>query len=290
MNFAYCTNGFSDHRLPEALAILADLGYSGAAITLDHGHLDPYAAGSAHEVALIARRLGELGLRTVVETGGRYTLDPWRKHHPTLLDDDAGAARRADLLSRALRIAADLGAPVVHLWSGVRPAEVTEAEAWARLARWCERLLDEADRVGITLAFEPEPGMLVGDLAGYERLRGLLGGHHRLGLTLDIGHCQCVEPHDVPECVRRALPYLAHVQIEDMRRGVHEHLEFGAGEIDFPPALAALDGYRGLVAVELARHGHAAPEVARRSIDFLRRAYERSRLDGAGRPAGEGVA
>ena len=49
-----------------------------------------------------------------------------------------------------------------------------------------------------------------------------------------------------------------------MRRGVHEHLEFGTGEIDFPPVLRALDevGYRGLVAVELPRHSHAAPDVA----------------------------
>jgi sugar phosphate isomerase/epimerase len=56
-----------------------------------------------------------------------------------------------------------------------------------------------------------------------------------------------------------------------MRRGVHEHLEFGAGEIDFPPVLRALSdgGYRGLVAVELPRHSHAAPDVARRSIEFL---------------------
>jgi len=38
--------------------------------------------------------------------------------------------------------------------------------------------------------------------------------------------------------------------------------------------LAALDevGYRGLVAVELPRHSHAAPGVARRSIDFLKAA------------------
>jgi L-ribulose-5-phosphate 3-epimerase len=45
-------------------------------------------------------------------------------------------------------------------------------------------------------------------------------------------------------------------------------------EIDFPPVLAALDatGYRGLVAVELPRHSHAAPAVAARSIDFLKKA------------------
>jgi sugar phosphate isomerase/epimerase len=59
-----------------------------------------------------------------------------------------------------------------------------------------------------------------------------------------------------------------------MRRGVHEHLEFGAGEIDFPPVLRALidSGYGGLVSVELPRHSHAAPEVARRSLAFLRKA------------------
>ncbi len=271
LNWAYCTNGFSGHRLPEALEVLAELGYTGAAITLDHGHLDPYAPGLHAEVAAIGGLLGDLGMNAVVETGGRYTLDPRRKHYPTLLDDAAGL--RIDYLTRAMRVAADLGAPVVHLWSGAPPAGLHPDEAWARLARGCERLLREAERSGVVLGFEPEPGMLVADLAGYERLRETLGGPDRLGLTLDIGHCRCVEPYDVPECVRRALPYLVHVQIDDMRRGVHEHLEFGEGEIDFPPALAALDGYRGQVAVELGRHGHAAPEVARRSIDFLRRAH-----------------
>jgi len=43
------------------------------------------------------------------------------------------------------------------------------------------------------------------------------------------------------------------------------------GEIEFAPVLAALReiGYHGLVAVELPRHSHAAPEVARRSLAFL---------------------
>jgi sugar phosphate isomerase/epimerase len=59
-----------------------------------------------------------------------------------------------------------------------------------------------------------------------------------------------------------------------MRRGVHEHLELGVGEVDFPPVLAALSevDYRGIVGVELPRHGHDAPRVAERSLAFLRRA------------------
>ncbi|CAM5349172.1 Xylose isomerase domain-containing protein TIM barrel OS=Streptomyces sp. ACT-1 OX=1609288 GN=SACT1_1230 PE=4 SV=1 [Streptomyces griseus subsp. griseus] len=62
-----------------------------------------------------------------------------------------------------------------------------------------------------------------------------------------------------------------------MRRGVHEHLPFGEGEIDFPPVLAALaaSDYRGLTVVELPRHSHAGPELARTSIDFLHDAMTR---------------
>ncbi|MGW4149959.1 sugar phosphate isomerase/epimerase, partial [Streptomyces albogriseolus] len=40
-------------------------------------------------------------------------------------------------------------------------------------------------------------------------------------------------------------------QIEDMRRGVHEHLPFGDGEIDFPPVLAALAARSGATATSL---------------------------------------
>jgi sugar phosphate isomerase/epimerase len=81
-----------------------------------------------------------------------------------------------------------------------------------------------------------------------------------------------LEPRPVPECVRDAAGELVNVQIDDARRGVHEHLPLGTGEVEFPPVLAALAelGYRGLVSVELPRHSHAAPELAGRSIRFLR--------------------
>jgi sugar phosphate isomerase/epimerase len=57
-----------------------------------------------------------------------------------------------------------------------------------------------------------------------------------------------------------------------MRRGVHEHLMFGEGEIDFPPVLEALAaaGYSGGVYVELSRHSHQAPDAARQAWEFLR--------------------
>ena len=76
----------------------------------------------------------------------------------------------------------------------------------------------------------------------------------------------------MPDCIRRAAPQLVHVHIEDMRRGVHEHLMFGDGELDLAVALAALQeiGYRGMTAVELSRHAHAAHETVPRAIALLR--------------------
>jgi sugar phosphate isomerase/epimerase len=273
LNLGYGTNGLTDLRLDDALALLADLGYDGVGLTLDHMHLDPLAADLATRTARLARRLDRLGMQVTVETGGRYVLDSRRKHAPTLLDEDADArGLRVRLLIRALRVAADLGAHAVHCFSGVTPAGTDPDTAWKRLADTLEPVLDVAETTGVPLAVEPEPGHLLGDLAGFHRLRADLGDPPPLGLTLDIGHCQCLEPLPPADCVREAAPWLKHVQIEDMRRGVHEHLPFGEGEIDFPPVLAALTaaGYRGLTVVELPRHSHAGPELAARSLKFLR--------------------
>ncbi|MEU7227306.1 sugar phosphate isomerase/epimerase family protein [Streptomyces chrestomyceticus] len=275
LRLAYGTNGLTDLRLTDALALLSDLGYDGVALTLDHMHLDPLAPDLAPRTAQLARRLDAFGLSAAVETGARYVLDPRRKHHPTLLDPDPDArTARIDLLRTAVRVAADLGATAVHCFSGPRPAGTPEPVAWQRLADALTPVLDAAAAARVSLAIEPEPGHLLSDLAGFHRLRATLDAPPAdiLGLTLDIGHCQCLEPEPPAACVRAVAPWLRHVQIEDMRRGVHEHLPFGAGEIDFPPVLAALrdTGYQGLISVELPRHSHAGPDLARTSLSFLR--------------------
>ncbi|MEV5436843.1 sugar phosphate isomerase/epimerase family protein [Streptomyces sp. NPDC052682] len=290
LRFGYGTNGLADLRLDDALALLADLGYDGAGLTLDHMHLDPLAPDLAARTRRVAHRLDALGLGVTVETGARYVLDPRRKHGPSLLDPDPDdRARRAGLLTRAVQVAADLGAHAVHCFSGTVPADTDEETAWKRLTEALGPVLDAATTAGVQLAVEPEPGHLLATLADFHRLRGALGDPALLGLTLDIGHCQCLEPLPPADCVRAAAPWLRHVQIEDMRRGVHEHLPFGSGEIDFPPVLAALadTGYQGLTVVELPRHSHAGPHFAEHSLSFLRDASQAavSRPTAPGTPA-----
>ncbi|MGW3493729.1 sugar phosphate isomerase/epimerase family protein [Streptomyces sp. NPDC001020] len=275
LRFGYGTNGLADLRLDDALALLADLGYDGIGLTLDHMHLDPLAPDLAARTRRLAQRLAALGLEITVETGARYVLDPRRKHGPSLLDPDPdGRARRVDLLNRAVQVAAELGAHAVHCFSGVTPPDTDEGTAWKRLTESLTPVLDAATTAGVPLAIEPEPGHLLATLADFHRLRHALGDPAPLGLTLDIGHCQCLEPLPPAECVRAAAPWLRHVQIEDMRRGIHEHLPLGEGDIDFPPVLAALAAasYQGLTVVELPRHSHAGPRYAQLSLPFLRKA------------------
>jgi sugar phosphate isomerase/epimerase len=270
-HLGYGTNGFSNHRLDDALAVIADLGYTGVALTLDHDHLDPFADDLARRVDHLAARLSALGLnRVVIETGARYLLDPWHKHSPTLLSHEPEP--RIDFLARALRIAADLGADCVSFWSGSSTVDVDVA--WVRLRAGLAAVLEHAERANVRLAMEPEPGHLVQHLSQVLDLREELGEPELFGVTLDVGHCVAVEPADAAECIRLAGPLLWNVQLDDMLPNIHEHLEFGDGQLDLPATLAALDeiGYTGLAAVELPRHSHAVPDVARRSIEALRAA------------------
>lgn len=280
MFWGYNTNGFGFHRWRDSLQILADLGYEGVGLTLDVHCLDPYAANAAAEVQRCAALLDRLKLRCCIETGARFLLDPRRKHFPVLVSSDAAErARRRDFLQRSVEIAGDLNADAVSFWSGVVPDGVSNETAVAHLADECRRLVDFADSrpVPVRLAFEPEPGMLVATFDDFRPLAARIN-HPLFGLTVDLGHVHCIESDpDIARHVREWSPLIFNIHAEDMRRGVHDHLRFGDGEIDFAPVMRALHevDYRFGVYVELSRHGHMAPDVARESLEFLRSTVSR---------------
>ncbi len=266
----YCTSGLQGHRLGDALRLLSDLGYRGVFLTLDVHHLDPFAEDLAGRTAHTRSLLEALDLLPVVETGARFVLDPKRKHWPNLLSTD-GADRREAFLRTSIDVARDLGAPCVSMWSGTNTDGLSESDAFAKLRGALERLLAHADDANVDLAFEPEPGMLVERVDQFHRLREDLGSPERLKLSLDCGHLLVTgegEPHDV---LLKERDHLACVAIEDMRRGVHDHLPFGEGDLKLEPLVAALAeiGFDGVVAVELGRHSHEGPAQAARSRDVL---------------------
>jgi len=272
MLLGYNTNGMAHHDLFDAVRLLSELGYQSVAVTLDPGPLDPRRKDRQAQLERLAALLDELHLRSVIETGSRFLLEPRDKHEPTLISPEAeGRARRLAFYEYAVDCAAQLGSDCVSLWSGRLREGVEFARALSWLVDGLTALVEYADERGVMLGFEPEPGMLIDSMFRFEQLLGRFDAP-RLRLTLDIGHLHCQGELPIAHYVHLWASRLVNVHLEDMRAGVHKHLFFGEGEIDFPGVFEALRqvNYRGGVHVELSRHSREAPEAARRAIEFLK--------------------
>ncbi len=271
MFLGYNTNGFAHHRLEDTLEILAELGYQSVAITIDHHALNPIEPNLPGRVDTVRKQLERLNLRSVVETGARFLLDPRRKHQPTLLSPTLEEReRRLSFLCQCVQIARELGASAVSFWSGTPTDQVPLEALMQRLLEGCWRLCEFAETSNVRLAFEPEPGMFIDTMTQYETLFEQMRSPW-FGLTLDVGHLHCMG-EAVPENILRWKEVLWNVHIDDMCKGVHEHLMFGEGEIEFKAVFAALNhaDYKGDVCVELSRHSHSAVEAARTALQFLK--------------------
>ena len=268
LRFAYNTNGCANHRLEDALALIADSGYDGVALTLDIHHLDPFAPDFPEQRRAVAARLHGLSLGCVVETGARFLLDPRAKHEPTLVSPTAeGRARRVEFLSRALEVAAETGADAMSFWAGMPRPGVDPAEAGDWLRDGVERVVRRAEALGTVAALEPEPGMLVETVDDWRGL-GIAG----LRLALDTGHCLVTGDREPEAAVGEFADELGTVSIEDMRRGAHIHLPFGEGDMPIPAVLGALDavGFDKLVCVELSRESHRADAMVPQALAYLK--------------------
>jgi D-psicose/D-tagatose/L-ribulose 3-epimerase len=274
LRYAYNTNGTGRHRLDDALVLVSEAGYDGVALTLDHHHFDPFAEDWERRAEALRRRLDELGLASVVETGAHFLLDFRQKHEPTLVSAAAeGRARRLAYLRRATDIAAIVGSEALTFWSGVLKPGVARHDASAWLREGTREAVAYMHGRGVVPAFEPEPEMMVSTVDDYADLARAVPD---VRLALDLGHVLVTGEREPDAAVLEFGDHLATVHIEDMRRGRHEHLAFGDGDMDVGAALGALRtvGFSGLVCVELSRDSFRADTMiaqARRQLA----AYER---------------
>ena len=260
MLLGYHTNSLQNHRLAEALPLLAEHGYRAVAITPDTCHLDP-AVTTDRDLDRVARQLVDLDLVPVMETGARFLLDSREKHEPTLMSRDRAAReRRLENYSRIAAMGARLGARVLSFWAGIDRAPGADSEDWLLegVAETCRRVRRE----GLEPSLEPEPGMVVETVDDWRRVQTYLGPDGA-SLTLDFGHLYVVPQGDPAELARACSGFLAQVHLEDMRSGRHEHLLPGQGDVDFGPILIALkeSGYDGPVCFELSRSSHCGPQA-----------------------------
>ncbi len=252
----YRTASFNDWPLDRALGTLGRLGYDSIELCLEREELRPSGVNASK-----AREVKDL-----VESCGL------RIHCVSFHGDGTQWAERAEQQKAAVLAAPWFDVSVVVVNTPSVDEGVSEDEVFGHLTR----LAEIAEGEGVLVAVEPEPGLVVGDVA--QMLRAMdRAGRESLGVNLDIGHAFITEA-DLPQAIRALQGRIYHTHIEDIADEVHKHLVPGEGDIDLPRAFCVLweVGYRGVVTVDLFGPFEDPAEVARRALratrDMLRRA------------------
>jgi sugar phosphate isomerase/epimerase len=253
---AFSTNAYLKFSFGEAARRLAALGYAGVEIMADVPHAWPACLLEEQKQA-IRKALADnrLGISNVNAFMMNAISDPRQRYwHPSWIEPDRHYRQvRIDHTRRALTLARELGAPNITTEPG---GPVEPGGSWsAALKLFVEELkpvLDHAEKEGVLLLIEPEPGLLIETAAQFEELMQHLDSP-AVGLNFDIGHSYCVGD-DPAATVPRLAKYIRQFHLEDIAATrVHHHLVPGEGAIDFAATFRAIQsiGYQGWITIEL---------------------------------------
>lgn len=274
MRLAFSSNAYLRYPADEALARIAQIGYRGVELLADVPHAWPAGLLPA-QVNALRRGLERNGL-TLSNINAfmmNAVADPRQPYwHPSWIEPDPHyRAIRREHTKRALRLAAELGAPHVTTEpGGPLAAGQTWDEAAALFYEELMPCLDVAAEVGVPLLIEPEPGLLIERFDEYLRFRERIDSPWT-GLNFDVGHAYCVS-EEPREWAAPMAGHTRHYHLEDIAATrVHQHLIPGRGAIDFDGLLAAIaaTGYDGWLTVELYPYLEDPDAAAREARDFL---------------------
>jgi sugar phosphate isomerase/epimerase len=193
--------------------------------------------------------------------------------HPSWIEPDRNYRHiRVDHTIRALSLAQELGAPNITTEPG---GPVEPGGSWAAaLKLFVEELkpvIAHAEKVGVLLLIEPEPGLLIETAEQFEEFMKHIDSP-AVGLNFDIGHAYCVGDEPAPT-IRRLAKFIKHFHLEDIAATrVHHHLIPGEGAIDFAATFEAIRaiGYQEWVTIELYPYVDDPDAAARTALDRVR--------------------
>ncbi len=246
------TIGYRRFSADAAIHRIAEIGYDGVEICLEHPGLEPEEIDVLRATALATVAAGAgVEIATVSYHGDRDPLPVrWRR------------------ALQAIELTGAMGSDTLII-NAPRPGPDAPDLADQFLTQ-LERQIELAERLGVTLALEPEPGLLVHGNDDMLALIERMDSEH-LRVNLDVGHAFLTEP-DVPAAIRRLGDLIVAAHIEGMPAGEHRHLVPGEGDLDLPAVLAALDeiGFDGWLTVDLFDIADAPDEAAEASLSRMR--------------------
>ena len=252
--FGFRTGIFHEQPIEATAAQLAAIGYDCLELCLEAPDVRPEHLDAAR-CAAIRASLDEAGI----------ALASLSYH----ADREPPEQRRANQ-ERAVRAAAWMNCPIVVL-NPERAAE--QAQQWAEHVARFRRLCALADELGVTIAIEPEPLLVVASSGDAARMIEQVGSP-RLCVNLDVGHAFLTDD-DLPSSIRMLGERIVHLHLEDMARGVHRHLPFGQGDVDFAAVRGALEEirYTGPYVIDLFGQDLPPEEVAAEALRGVRERF-----------------
>ena len=256
MKLAFSTNAYLKFSFAEAVRRLAGIGYQGIEIMADVPHAWPACLLEEQKQAIrdsLAQH--RLAISNVNAFMMNAISDARQKYwHPSWIEPDRHYRQvRIDHTMRALTLARELGSPCITTEPG---GPVEPGGSWSQalqlFVEMFKPVAEHAEKEGVLLLVEPEPGLLIETAAQFEELMKHLDSP-AVGLNFDIGHFYCVGDDPAPT-VHRLARWLRHVHLEDIAASrVHHHLIPGEGAIDFKATLQAIRaiGYDGWITIEL---------------------------------------
>jgi len=235
------------YSLYEALGVIKKCGFDGVEICLDNLHfelkpdlLDDYVIRHNRERTL------ELGLDPVSIS-----------FHADYVNNDFNF----DSIKRAITKTRDYGTDILiisNVWRRLDDSSQRE-----RLVGRLKELTAVAEVYGIRLALEPEPGFLISSTEDMQRLMDEVPSDS-LACNLDLGHAFLCD-EDPLVAIKSLGSKVVHCHIENMRRGIHQHLIPQEGDMDLSLYVKVLEeiSFKGAMALDLAAYDYemVAPEA-----------------------------
>jgi sugar phosphate isomerase/epimerase len=274
MRFAFSTNAYLKYSFAEAVRRLAAIGYKGVEIMADVPHAWPSFLLDEQKQALRdALQKNNLTISNVNAFMMHAINDPRQRYwYPSWIEPDPHYRRiRVEHTKRGLTLARELGASCITTEPG---GPVEPGASWSKaLALFVEEIkpvAEHAEKEGVLLLVEPEPGLLIERMDQYLEFRQHIDSP-AVGLNFDIGHAYCVGDEPAVAITRMA-KHIRHIHLEDIAATrVHHHLVPGEGAIDFTATLRAIQAmnYQGWVTIELYPYVEDPDDAARRARQYI---------------------
>lgn len=266
--FALCNETFRETSLADAVAVTAQLGYTGWEVApfMLADHVDKITPEERVEY----RRVVEDAGLTIL--GLHWLLAGTEGLHLTTSDEPT-RRRTAAYLSKLVDLCDDLGGKLMVLGS---PQQRNRTEGQSRnqakdaAADVLREIVPKLRERGVRIAVEPlgpQEGDFLNTADEAIELIDAIGDEH-FGLHLDV-KAMSTEAQPIDQVIRQHADRMLHFHANDPNL-----LGPGMGEVDFQPIMKALQdvGYDGWVSVEVFDYSPGAENIATQSIQNLRTA------------------